>query len=396
MTGERKRPIFAALAVLIAAADYLWALWYYGGLCALQIAPVIRYALAAGIDPCRAGLSGNSLLKEGIVMKVLVYGAGVIGAYLTHVLCEAGNDVTLLARGNWRRTLEAKGLTIRHHLQRKTTIDRPRIIGRDGISGHYDIVFFTMNYQQAGAILDDAAAMDADVIVLVGNNLSAPDMEAYIKTHSKVPKQILFGFQATAGKREGEVLICERMGAGKMNIGLLETPAQDALREKMERLFENTVFRLRWYDAMESFLKCHAAAVLPLAYLAYAAGCDYKRTTGEQRRRSMEAAREGYDLLVKLGYSIVPEDDDMFYRPGIRRVIMRALLFAMAKTVIGELAAAAHCRHAVSEMEQMDAAFERLRKKRPDFLMPNWDAMRNAMPDWAALRQQYEGATRHA
>lgn len=32
-------------------------------------------------------------------MKVLVYGAGVIGCYLTHVLCEAGNDVTLLTRG---------------------------------------------------------------------------------------------------------------------------------------------------------------------------------------------------------------------------------------------------------------------------------------------------------
>lgn len=32
-------------------------------------------------------------------MKVLVYGAGVIGSYLTHVLCAAGNQVTLLARG---------------------------------------------------------------------------------------------------------------------------------------------------------------------------------------------------------------------------------------------------------------------------------------------------------
>ncbi len=31
-------------------------------------------------------------------MNVLVYGAGVIGCYLTHVLCEAENDVTLLAR----------------------------------------------------------------------------------------------------------------------------------------------------------------------------------------------------------------------------------------------------------------------------------------------------------
>ena len=39
-------------------------------------------------------------------MKILVYGAGVIGCYLTHVLCAAGNDVTLLARGSWRETLE--------------------------------------------------------------------------------------------------------------------------------------------------------------------------------------------------------------------------------------------------------------------------------------------------
>lgn len=29
-------------------------------------------------------------------MKVLVYGAGVIGCYLAHVLCSAGNDVTLI------------------------------------------------------------------------------------------------------------------------------------------------------------------------------------------------------------------------------------------------------------------------------------------------------------
>lgn len=32
MTDGRKRPLFAALAVLVAAADYAWALWYYGGL----------------------------------------------------------------------------------------------------------------------------------------------------------------------------------------------------------------------------------------------------------------------------------------------------------------------------------------------------------------------------
>lgn len=57
-------------------------------------------------------------------MKILIYGAGVIGCYLTHVLCAAGNDVTLLARGIWRETLERDGLTIVHHLQKK---DHPSV-----------------------------------------------------------------------------------------------------------------------------------------------------------------------------------------------------------------------------------------------------------------------------
>ena len=60
-------------------------------------------------------------------MKVLVFGAGVIGCYLTHVLCEAGHNVTLLARGGWKDTLESHGLELRHHLQRKTTMDHPTV-----------------------------------------------------------------------------------------------------------------------------------------------------------------------------------------------------------------------------------------------------------------------------
>ena len=44
---------------------------------------------------------------------MLVYGAGVIGCYLAHVLCAAGNEVTLLARGAWKDALEKDGLVIR-------------------------------------------------------------------------------------------------------------------------------------------------------------------------------------------------------------------------------------------------------------------------------------------
>ena len=57
----------------------------------------------------------------------MVFGAGVIGCYLTHVLCEAGHEVTLLARSAWKDTLQSHGLELRHHLQRKTTWDHPAI-----------------------------------------------------------------------------------------------------------------------------------------------------------------------------------------------------------------------------------------------------------------------------
>lgn len=41
-------------------------------------------------------------------MKLLVYGAGVIGSYLAHVLCSAGHDVSILARGRRKEELEKK------------------------------------------------------------------------------------------------------------------------------------------------------------------------------------------------------------------------------------------------------------------------------------------------
>ena len=77
-------------------------------------------------------------------MKVLVYGSGVIGSYLAHVLCEAGNDVTVLARGTWKDQLEKNGLCIRHHLQHRETLDHPRVIGDISEGMAFDAVFAVM------------------------------------------------------------------------------------------------------------------------------------------------------------------------------------------------------------------------------------------------------------
>ena len=46
-------------------------------------------------------------------MKILVYGAGVLGCNLARNLLRAGKDVTLLARGNWAEEIRKNGLRIK-------------------------------------------------------------------------------------------------------------------------------------------------------------------------------------------------------------------------------------------------------------------------------------------
>lgn len=325
-------------------------------------------------------------------MKVLVYGSGVIGSYLAHVLCAAGNDVTLLARGAWKAQLEKNGLRIRHHLQRKETLDHPRVIGDISEDDAFDAAFAVMPYNKISAVLEPLARLRTPLVVLVGNNMQPAAMRKAILGSTVCEKQVLFGFQVTAGKRDREkgILICERPGAGTMDIGGLHSLPDVATRAKLDAAFVGTGYRLRWQRDMEAYLKCHLAAILPIGYLAYACGGDMRASTGAQRRLMRLASREAYALLKGQGVPILPEGDDRYYQGGIRGLAMRFLYFVMAKNkTIGDLVACEHCRNAWEEMRMLDEAFDAVIARTPDAAMPSWRALRAQMPGWDEIRRQY-------
>lgn len=58
-------------------------------------------------------------------MKILVFGAGVLGCNLANDLFRAGKDVTLLVRGKWAQEIQENGLRIMSALNRdlKTFFD---------------------------------------------------------------------------------------------------------------------------------------------------------------------------------------------------------------------------------------------------------------------------------
>ena len=321
-------------------------------------------------------------------MKIFVYGAGVIGCYLTHALCAAGNDVTLLARGGWRETLERDGLTIVHHLQKKTTHDRPHIVGDlDGTP--YDLVFAVMQHQQMESILDNLSQINSPLVVLVGNNMAAVEMERVIQARTQTPKTVLFGFQGTGGRREDGKVVCVRFGEGSMSLGGVTAEAPDSAKAAVTAAFQGTKYRLTWVHNMDAWYKCHLAFILPVCYLSYTLNCDLTQAKGQQIRQMLDAVKEGYQLLSALGCPILLEGSLDELR-GVKGALSHAMMWVMAKTAIGRLAATDHCRHAVAEMEALDMAWEKLRMKCSDFPMPNWDTLRTAMPVWEELHRSYD------
>lgn len=304
-------------------------------------------------------------------MRVLVYGAGVIGCEMAHMLCQANHDVTLLARGAWHESIDKNGLIIRHYAQLRTTVDRVSTIGTLEPNDVYDLIFVVMQHGQLPEVLPVVAKNHSRYVVLVGNNMNAEE-SAWFLTSSQVEKEVAFGFQGTAGRRENSRVISVHAGVG-MTIGGLHSPLPANFRELIGKAFANANYRLTDEVNMDAWLKCHMAFILPVAYLCYATGFRLPRATSRQLDLAMDAALEGYAVLKKLGYPIRPADSEEAFTSGRKKT--GAMLWLMAKTPIGRLAASDLCKNAGAEMMELDAAFEGLRQ-RSGIPTPTWEALR--------------------
>lgn len=295
--------------------------------------------------------------------KVLVIGAGVIGSFLIHKLCAAGNNVTVLARGKTLEKLCREGLITEDYFTRRVYRDRPRITDRI-TDEYYDIVFAVMQYTQMPDVLNSLAAVNAPAVVLVGNNLSAHDMKRQITERAAIEgsrcKHVLFGFQPTAGRRTKDLTVTVAFGKGSMVFGGLGEKIPAKLTRFMFFLFRGTGYTLTQVGDMDAFLKHHMDIILPVTYLCYRYDCDLRKVSAQDISDCLDAAAELYDTFEKMGiYS--PDDDGSFYRRSRKRELMAKPVFmAIAKTKLGELVASEHCRNASAEMSALNSAVFRI------------------------------------
>ena len=91
-------------------------------------------------------------------MKILVYGAGVLGCNLARNLFHAGKDVTLLARENWAEEIRKNGLRIKDQFSLRTSVSNIPVVTELAPNVRYDVIFVVLRYTQLDSALETLQA----------------------------------------------------------------------------------------------------------------------------------------------------------------------------------------------------------------------------------------------
>ncbi len=302
-------------------------------------------------------------------MRILVFGAGVLGCNLANDLFRAGKDVTLLARGKWAEEIQKNGLRIKNKFSPRMSVSHVPVITELKADDAYDVIFVVTRYTQLDSVTDTLRSNKTKNIVFVGNNVSTRALAA-----SLPDKNVLFAFALSAGHRESDHVVS--IDLKKITIGQLAgEPSNERL---IRQIFNGMKYKVIHEPNMEDYLLCHAAFVLPAAFACYKTDGDLKKLKGNTAyfSRMIDATIEGYRAIKNAGHEILPKNDMDFENEAYRKTCMRFFKF-MCATSMGKICASDHAMNAIDEMGALNRDIKRF-----------FDENRAEYPVWRGLEAE--------
>ncbi len=279
-------------------------------------------------------------------MRILVYGAGVLGCNLANNLYHGKKDVTLLARGVWAKQLKQNGLHMKKTFHLRESVSRVPVITQLEPNDCYDVIFVVVRYTQLDGVMEDLRANGTKNIVFVGNNIRPAHYASLFPE-----KNIMFAFALSAGHREPARVVS--LDLKKITIGQLKNaPSNETL---IGRIFAGAGYRVVYEPNMEDYLLCHAAFVLPAAFACYYTDGDLSKLKGNTAclNRVLDANIEGYRAIERAGHAILPASDMDYESIAYRKTCLRFFRL-MCATGLGKLCASDHAMNAVDEMDALN------------------------------------------
>ncbi|MFF3754070.1 ketopantoate reductase family protein [Streptomyces sp. NPDC002018] len=201
-------------------------------------------------------------------MKLLVYGAGVLGSLFSARLHEAGHDVSLLARGERLAALRRYGVRLAEG--DSPAVRRIPVPVVEHPAGGYDLIAVLVRTHQVDAVLESLAGLEGDVLFLHNWAAGAKPLGAVIG-HERV----LLGFPAAAGTMDGDVVRYRPTNVVTRRVAMPIGEPDGRTTPRLERIvreFRAAGINARAEPRMDAWLKTHAAFEVALGQAVNAAG----------------------------------------------------------------------------------------------------------------------------
>lgn len=268
-------------------------------------------------------------------LRILVFGAGVVGQVYGGRLCAAGHDVALLARGAEAERLAAEGVTLASDAHACHV--RPAVVAHPDEREPYDLALVTVRRDQLDAALPALAALPARQVALL-LNLPAD--------HERVRERIgaertLLAFPGVGGER-----------AASGAIRYLEVPQQkttverrDGAEQLVAELLRSAHLPVEVEPAMADWLATHAVFMTAMSAAILGCGGDATALAADRRgvRELVAAVGEGFRALAASGRTVTPAPLRTIFTRAPRPIAVRYWR-GQLRGPVGTLAIAPHAR----------------------------------------------------
>jgi 2-dehydropantoate 2-reductase len=292
-------------------------------------------------------------------MRILVYGAGVIGSLFSGRLAASGKDVTVLARGRRLEELRLNGIVLSMPGVPAEERVPVKILEQLAPDDLFDYILVVMQRTQVDSILPILARNCSKNIVFVVN--TAGGYEKWAQAIGN--ERLMIAFPSAGGERVGSKVVYF-IGKGILR-AFQTTTFGEYNGRKTERVRQLiTAFRHAgipsvFCNDMDACQKTHVAMVTSIANALYQFDCDNYRLARsyESVCLMLHGIKEGFSVLHTLGIKTKPSKLWYMKLPvGMTARVFRVVL----GTKLAETALAKHCVVATDEMSCLQAEFDAL------------------------------------
>jgi 2-dehydropantoate 2-reductase len=282
-------------------------------------------------------------------MKILIYGAGVLGSLYAARLKASGNDVWILARGTRAAEISRYGVLLENAATGVRSVTPVRCVENFGVQDRYDFVIVLVRKDQVASVLPSLASnRGVDNFLFMSNNVAGPG--AYIGAVGR--ERVVLGFAGAAGERTGQVVRYAVLPGLMQPTCIGELDGRTSLRvRRIARLFNSAGFPTRIRPNMDAWLKTHAALVSPIANAIYMLGGDIHLLAHDRKgvRVMLDAIREGFRVLRSISIPISPRILNAINL--LPEFVLVPLIQRLLHTEEAELIIARHANVARAEMK---------------------------------------------